>query len=95
VTLLLDANLSWRLLATLEPLFPGSVQVGRLGVARTDDATIWQYARDHGLAIVTYDADFIDLARLRGAPPKIIWLRTGNMATAALRQLFLARNSDP
>lgn len=31
--------------------------------------------------IVTFDADFSDFANIYGCPPKIIWLRTGNMTT--------------
>lgn len=89
MSLLLDENLSWRLLSTLEPQFPGSNHVGQAGLARGDDAAIWTYARTHGLAIVTHDGDFIDLMKVRGSPPKIIWLRTGNTSTQALRKLFV------
>jgi predicted nuclease of predicted toxin-antitoxin system len=88
VSLLLDENVSWRLLSTLEPLFAGSVYVGHVGLAQGDDRAIWSYARTHALAIVTQDADFVDLVRLHGTPPKVIWLRTGNTSTAALRHLF-------
>lgn len=53
MTLLFDQNLSHRLLAALEDLFPGSLHVRLLGLAEADDATIWDYAKTHGLIIVT------------------------------------------
>ncbi|MDR2462261.1 MAG: DUF5615 family PIN-like protein, partial [Verrucomicrobiales bacterium] len=40
------------------------------------------YAKAHGFTIVTFDADFYDLSLLNGHPPKIVWLRTGNLTTA-------------
>lgn len=45
------------------------------------DRVIWQFARAHGYAIVTKGSDFNDLSLLRGAPPKIVWLRVGNCTT--------------
>jgi predicted nuclease of predicted toxin-antitoxin system len=34
------------------------------------------------------DADFADIAALRGVPPKIIWLRCGNQPTAVIERLI-------
>jgi predicted nuclease of predicted toxin-antitoxin system len=76
--LLFDQNLSHRLLASLVDLFPGSVHVRFLGMAEVDDLAIWNYALDHNLVIVTQDSDYSDWNKLRGAPPKIVWLRCGN-----------------
>lgn len=76
--LLFDQNLSYRLLPALEDLFPGSLHVHLLGLAEADDLSIWNYAKEHQLIIVTQDSDYSDWNKLRGAPPKIIWLRCGN-----------------
>jgi len=76
--LLLDQNLSHRMLVELEPAFPGSNQVMHLDLDKAGDKPIWQYAKDHGFTIVTLDSDFHELATLYGAPPKIIWLKCGN-----------------
>lgn len=76
--LLFDQNLSHRLLAALEDIYPGSVHVRFLGMAEADDLAIWNYALDHQLVIVTQNSDYSDWNKLRGAPPKIIWLRCGN-----------------
>ena len=76
--LLFDQNLSYRLLPALEDLFPNSLHVRFLGLAEADDLSIWNYAKEHQLIIVTQDSDYSDWNKLRGAPPKIIWLRCGN-----------------
>ena len=60
----------------------------REGLERADDPEIWQYAREHGFVIVTRDSDFRELSLLRGAPPKIIWLRAGNVSKARVIQLL-------
>jgi predicted nuclease of predicted toxin-antitoxin system len=76
--LLFDQNLSHRLLTELGDLFPGSLHVRLLGLAEADDIQIWNYAKSHNLVIVTQDSDYADWNKLRGAPPKIVWLRCGN-----------------
>jgi predicted nuclease of predicted toxin-antitoxin system len=76
--LLFDQNLSHRLLSALDDLFPSSLHVRLLGLAEADDLSIWNYAKEYQLIIVTQDSDYSDWNKLRGAPPKIIWLRCGN-----------------
>lgn len=54
------------------------------------DKSLWIFARDNGYTILTKDADFFDQLTTEGAPPKVIWLRTGNMRKAEL-EAFLVR----
>jgi predicted nuclease of predicted toxin-antitoxin system len=49
---------------------------------------IWTFAKENNFTIVTFDADFYDLATYFGHPPKIIWLRTGNTHTNHLAELI-------
>ena len=76
--LLLDENLSRRLLPALQADFPGSSQVSLLGLEQADDRGIWEYARVHDYVIVTKDEDFHDLQTAWGYPPKIVLLALGN-----------------
>ena len=76
--LLFDQNLSHRLCALLADAFPGSEQVRRAALDRATDDAIWAFAARESFTIVTLDADFSDIAALRGAPPKVIWLGCGN-----------------
>lgn len=76
--LLLDQNLSFRLLEKLEPVYPRSTQVKFVGLDQADDLTVWRYAKDNGFTIVTKDSDFHEFSLLYGNLPKIIWLKCGN-----------------
>ncbi len=85
--LLIDHNLSFRLVARLTDLFPGSVHVRGLGLERADDAVLWEFARDGGYVIVSKDADFHQLSFALGHPPKVVWIKRGNCST---REIELA-----
>jgi predicted nuclease of predicted toxin-antitoxin system len=89
--LLFDENLSFKLCRQLNDLFPGSSQVRLLGLERADDHAIWYYAKANGFVLVTLDADFVEIASLRGPRPKVIWLRFGNQATAVIESLLRDR----
>jgi predicted nuclease of predicted toxin-antitoxin system len=75
VKLLLDENLSRRLVPRILDLFPGSCHVSSLGLLEMPDKLVWEFAKVNGFAIVTADADFYELATTKGPPPKVIWLR--------------------
>ena len=85
--LLLDENLSRRLVPYLQADFPGSSHVARLSLEQTSDNSIWEYAKTNGYVIVTRDADFEEISSLRGHPPQIIWLKIGNLSKAAVLNL--------
>lgn len=80
--LLLDENLSRRLVPALQELSPGSTQVALIGLERSSDAVLWEYARRNEFVLVSKDDDFRDLQLLRGHPPKLIVLRLGNASNA-------------
>jgi len=54
----------------------------RLGLENSIDIEIFDFA------IVTFDSDFCDLNTIRGFPPKIIWIRTGNTTTKKIGESF-------
>jgi len=86
VKLLLDENLSRRLVSDLQAEFPGSTQVALVGLGQANDRGIWEYAKLHDYVIVTKDEDFHDLQTAWGYPPKIILLAMGNSANQAVLQ---------
>ncbi len=92
--LLFDNNLSPRLLSQLADVFPDASHVALVGLERSADEDVWEYARAGGYVIVTKDADFNDLRALRGVPPKVVWLRVGNCPTTRIATLLrLHRNA--
>jgi predicted nuclease of predicted toxin-antitoxin system len=78
--LLIDENVSHRILRLIDENFPHSKHVTTIK-KRISDIEIWNYAKENGFIIVTYDEDFYDWQQLRGFPPKIVWLRIGNAPT--------------
>jgi predicted nuclease of predicted toxin-antitoxin system len=86
VKLLFDQNISFRLIKIIAPFFPHSYSVKDLNLVDSADIDIWRYAKDNHFTIVTFDSDFFDLNTLYGGPPKIIWLKTGNMTTSLFEE---------
>ena len=89
---LVDQNISFRLVKKIDTLFPSSIPVGRIGLDRNVDTSIWDYAREHNYTILTKDDDFCDLALLRGHPPKVIWIRSGNCRVEVIEQSLRKNN---
>lgn len=86
--LLLDQNLSYKLVADLETAFPGTSHVLRLGLDQTPDTELREYAAQEGFTLITKNTDLVDLCVFRGAPPKVIWLRVGNCDTSVIRDVL-------
>ena len=82
--LLVDENLPPRIAMDLADLFPESAHVNSIGLGSTNDSAIWEYTKIHGFAFLTKDKDFANLSIVRGAPPKVILLQTGNCSTAQI-----------
>ena len=91
--ILFDQNISVRIVNKLKNIFPGCTQVRLVGLENASDLVIWEYARQNDYSIITFDADFFDLATLKGHPPKVIWLRIGNTSTANL-EIVLSTYAD-
>jgi predicted nuclease of predicted toxin-antitoxin system len=94
--LLLDANLSWRMLAVLQKHFTGCYHVDRIDELKMParDSEIWNYAKNNNFIIVTNDEDFIDIINVKGFPPKIVLLRTGNQSRLFLSNLLIQRKTE-
>ena len=87
--LLLDQNLSRRMLDQLLPEYPDSSQVALLRMDKSTDIEIWNYAEENNYIIVTKDSDFQELSILRGDPPKVLWLKCGNKSKQYITNLLL------
>jgi predicted nuclease of predicted toxin-antitoxin system len=86
--LLLDENLSDRIINKIIDLYPNSQQVKTLGLINTDDALIWEFAKFNSFVIVSKDSDFYQRSLLYGHPPKFIYLRIGNSSTSRVVQIL-------
>ena len=87
--LLLDENLSRRLLPFLKHDYPGSTQVALVGLESATDQAVWEYAKANGYVIVTRDADFEELTLVWGQPPQVIWIKAKNQSRTATLKMLL------
>jgi predicted nuclease of predicted toxin-antitoxin system len=94
VRLLFDEQLSEELVQTLCDVFPDSLHIRLMDAGGAADSTVWQLAREHQCVLVTKDEDFHRLSVLRGAPPKVVWLRVGNCATEDIARLLRDHSED-
>jgi predicted nuclease of predicted toxin-antitoxin system len=92
--LLIDQNLSPKLVNRLTDLFPDSCHVQSVGLDCATDDVIWDFARQNGLTVVSKDEDYNNMSVVRGSPPKVIWLLLGNCTTAQVEAVFRARFAD-
>ena len=46
---------------------------------KADDQTIWEYAKEKKLTIITKDSDFSNRILITAPPPKVIHIKLGNM----------------
>ena len=80
IRLIADENISWRikrLIPQWDILPANEISPGK----RLSDSFIWKFAKENKYDILTFDEDFAELQNLFSFPPKIIWLRTGNIGT--------------
>jgi predicted nuclease of predicted toxin-antitoxin system len=91
--LLFDQNISFRITNKIQDIFPGSKQVRDLALENSKDSILWNYAKENGYCIVTFDGDFYDLGLVKGSWPKVIWLRLGNTSTLNIENV-LRKNYD-
>jgi predicted nuclease of predicted toxin-antitoxin system len=86
--LITDENISWRLKKIIpqwEILPSNEIK----SIRRLTDLMIWRYARENGYTILTFDEDFSEIQNLFSHPPKIIWLRTGNVKTVEIASILI------
>jgi predicted nuclease of predicted toxin-antitoxin system len=93
VKLLLDENISYRLVRTLDTIYQGTLHVTDVLGLKGDQA-IWEHARRHGFVLVTFDTDFVQIAALRGSPPKILLLTSRNPRHSAVGSLLVLRREQ-
>ena len=92
--LLFDQNISYRIMRLLPNDFVDCHHLSALGLTNRTDADIYRFAKQNGFTIVTFDADFFDMSLLFGSPPKIVWLRTGNLTTSQIADCIIANKSN-
>jgi predicted nuclease of predicted toxin-antitoxin system len=87
---LLNENLPASLRRILEPLGLSVVHVSDLGLSGRGDGEVWARAVHDGLAVMTKDVDYVDLALARGEG-MVVLISAGNLRLRDLKEYVSAR----
>jgi len=91
---LFDQNISQRILKALPESYSGSSHVKNERLINAPDRQIWEFAKKNEFVIVNQDSDFNEINSLYGFPPKIIWIRSGNLKTQAIIDLLSSHEHE-
>ncbi len=83
--LLIDENLP----VTLANLLPVESFHATAFGTNPSDQELWKAAREQDLVILTRDTDFFDRLMIEGPPPKVIWVRLGNLRSRELETALI------
>ena len=95
MTFLVDAQLPRKLAVEIRSL--GGHALHTLDLAernRTQDAEIIGRSVESDWIVVTKDSDFVDSFLLKGKPPKLVFISTGNITNSELLGLFRSKWSS-
>ena len=92
IRLIADENISWRIkkMISWDILPANEIKSGQ----RSSDTAIWSFAKANQYHILTFDEDFAELQNLYSFPPKVIWLRTGNISTNEIARKLISMEKD-
>lgn len=92
--LLIDNNLSFKLVQPLQTFFNGSQHIKTALSVSADDISIWNYTKEKDFTLLTKDNDFDERSQLEGCPPKIIHLICGNKSTLHILNLLMWQKEE-
>ena len=91
---LIDQNISFRIIARLETHFSNISHVKDHDLVDASDVVIFKYAKENDIiAILTLDEDFDNIQLVHKSPPKIIRLRIGNSTITEQAAVLIAKYS--
>lgn len=91
--LLIDQNISKRIIASITDIFPDSVHVVDVSLSDASDLEVRNYAYLNQYILVTTNNEFFDLNMLLENPPKIIHIK-GNHVTSNKLEWALRVNQE-
>ena len=92
--ILVDQNISFRVVRILDDLYPGMTHIKDLGLVDAGDNEIYEFAAENGFDILTFDGDFCDMNVTKGFKIKIIHLRLQNQTTKNIVKFLRDKHDD-
>ncbi|HLP50621.1 MAG TPA: DUF5615 family PIN-like protein [Chitinophagales bacterium] len=90
MNLLLDQNISHRVVQLIQNHFPEASSIKHQGLTNADDLSVWKFAKENDFCVVTFDEDFYNIQLIKGFPPKIVWFKTGNLSNQKVADFLIA-----
>jgi predicted nuclease of predicted toxin-antitoxin system len=91
----IDAQMSPAIAVWITANFPiKAFAVRDVGLRDAEDREIFLEARKQSVIVMTKDSDFVNLQTELGAPPKIIWITSGNTSNARLKEILTGTLTD-
>lgn len=88
--IVIDQNISFRIIQHINHLFADVAHIRTLGWTDAPDIVIFRNAKQQGFdAILTLDEDFDNIILENSPPPKILWLRVRSCSTSHLAQIIV------
>ncbi|MFT4176295.1 MAG: DUF5615 family PIN-like protein [Luteolibacter sp.] len=84
---LIDENLPFQIGRELALDYLHATRIGE----QITDSELWNYAKQNNMVILTRDTDFFDRFLLLGPPPKVVWIRLGNLTKQQLIEEVVRR----
>ncbi len=95
MNLLIDANISYRIVKLLSTDFQKVIHVSQTELSvPAKDSDVWDWAKKNNFTIITQDEDFVRLLVVHGFPPKLILLRMGNQRTQFLSEIVIKHKEE-
>lgn len=89
MNILIDANISWRIIKILNNYFTNVIHSRDLDVVQpAKDLEIWSFCNKNNYTIITHDDDFEKIILIKGSPPKVIILKTYNKNTLEISNII-------
>jgi len=89
VRILLDQNLSPKLIAMLADVLPGLESVYDHDLIGASDPYVFHWAREHDVsALISTDRDFVQLSERLGPPPKVIRIERCDFPSRIIERLL-------
>lgn len=88
--IVIDQNISFRIIPHINHLFTEIIHIRTLGWTDAPDIVIFRNAKQQDFdAILTLDEDFDNIILENSPPPKILWLRVRNCTTNHLAKIIV------
>jgi predicted nuclease of predicted toxin-antitoxin system len=95
MTFILDENLSWRIAKLIQSEFPDCIHIIDIFDDTSPlDISIWNYAFENNMAIITIDNDFNILSKFYNSLPKIIHLQVHNESNKAIANRLISHAEE-